>query len=145
MLPALGAYLVQVGDLTRTVYLASLPLVVATGLWLWTDELATRERDEAAGRDTMVGLFPLHFSGRWITLALAVAIYAALAGAVLARASLPPLALVALVSLWPVFLVVRIARTGYADAAEMQRARDHARVAYVVVSAILLLSCFQPR
>ena len=32
MIPVLGAYLVQVGDITRTVHLASLPLVVATGL-----------------------------------------------------------------------------------------------------------------
>jgi len=39
MLPVLGAYLVQVGDLTRTVYLASLPIVISTGLWLWIIEL----------------------------------------------------------------------------------------------------------
>ncbi len=37
MIPVLGAYLIQVGDLTRTVYLASLPIVLVTGLWIWID------------------------------------------------------------------------------------------------------------
>ena len=39
MIPVLGAYLVQVADLTRTAYLASLPLVVATNLFLLYHEL----------------------------------------------------------------------------------------------------------
>lgn len=46
MVPVLGAYLIQVGDLTRTVYLASLPLVVSMGLWIWVSELVNRVDDE---------------------------------------------------------------------------------------------------
>ena len=46
IIPVLGAYLVQVGDITRTVYLASMPLVVATGLWVWLEELASKLDDE---------------------------------------------------------------------------------------------------
>ncbi len=77
LMPVLGAYIVQVGDLTRTVYLASGPLVVATALWVWTDELITRTDDEKAGRQTMVILFGPRFSARFITLALSVVFYAA--------------------------------------------------------------------
>jgi len=45
MLPVLGAYLVQVNDLTRRVYLVSLPLIAATGLWIWMEKLANRAID----------------------------------------------------------------------------------------------------
>lgn len=54
MLPVLGAYLVQTGDLTRTVYLASMPLIITTALWVWTDELISRVDDDKEGRQTMV-------------------------------------------------------------------------------------------
>lgn len=77
LIPVLGAYIVQVGNLTRTVYLASEPLVVATALWVWMDELITRMDDARAGRQTMVILFGPSFSARFITLALSVVFYAA--------------------------------------------------------------------
>lgn len=54
MIPVLGAHLVQVGDITRAVYLASLPLIVATGLRVWIGELVSRANDEKADRRTMV-------------------------------------------------------------------------------------------
>jgi 1,4-dihydroxy-2-naphthoate octaprenyltransferase len=54
MIPVLGAHLVQVGDITRAVYLASPPLIVATGLRVWIDELVSRANDEKADRRTMV-------------------------------------------------------------------------------------------
>lgn len=95
MIPVLGAYLVQVGDLTRTVYLASLPLVVATGLWVWVGELATRPEDEQSGRRTMVIDFGPRFSGRYGTLALLILYFAAL-GAAVFSASISPLTLMAL-------------------------------------------------
>jgi 1,4-dihydroxy-2-naphthoate octaprenyltransferase len=72
MIPVLGAYLVQVGDITRTVYLASLPIVVATGLWVWIDELISITDDEKAGRRTLVIDFGPRFSGRYGVLALAM-------------------------------------------------------------------------
>ena len=46
MLPVLGAYLVQVGDITRTVYLASISVVVSTGLWVWITELINKDDDK---------------------------------------------------------------------------------------------------
>src|SRR5574341_716306 len=106
MIPVLGAYLVQVGDITRTVYLASLPLIVATGLWVWMDELASRLDDEEAGRRTMVIDFGPHFSSRYGTLALSVLFFMTLLAAVYS-ASLPPRALIALllvVLVWKILI-----------------------------------------
>ena len=40
LLPVLGAYLVQTGDLTRAVYLAALPIYAAMLLWVWVEEMA---------------------------------------------------------------------------------------------------------
>jgi len=77
LMPVLGAYIVQAGDLTRTVHLASGPIVVATALWVWVDELATRIDDVRSGRKTMVVLLGPSFSARFITPALAIAFYAA--------------------------------------------------------------------
>jgi 1,4-dihydroxy-2-naphthoate octaprenyltransferase len=82
MIPVLGAYLVQVGDITRTVYLASLPLVVATGLWVWLEELAGKTDDEKAGRGSLVIDFGLKFSGRFGVLALSALFYATIIAAV---------------------------------------------------------------
>jgi 1,4-dihydroxy-2-naphthoate octaprenyltransferase len=96
MIPVIGAYLVQVGDITRTVYLASLPLVVATGLWVWMDELATRPYDEKEGRRTLVIYFGPRFSGRYGVLGLSILFFATLLVAVFS-ASLTPLTLISLI------------------------------------------------
>jgi len=96
LIPVLGAYVVQVGDLTRTVYLASGPLVVATALWVWMDELITRTDDEKVGRQTMVILFGPSFSARFITLALSIGFYAAFFLAAFASS----------ISWWAVLIVV---------------------------------------
>ncbi len=95
MMPVLGAYLVQAADLTRTVYLASMPLVVATGLWVWIDELISRMDDEKVGRRTLVIEFGPHFSGRYGVLALTLLLFMTLLVAVLSG-SVNPLALVTL-------------------------------------------------
>ena len=101
LIPLLGAYLVQVGDITRTVYLASMPIVVATGVWIWVDELVTRNDDETFGRNTMVRLFPYRFSRRYGTLILILACYLSLAAAIIVRRSLPVWSLFTLLSFWP--------------------------------------------
>lgn len=105
MIPVLGAYLVQVGDLTRTVYLASLPLVIATGLWVWMDELATRLEDEKSGRRTMVIEFGPRFSGRCGTLVLSIFYFATL-GAAVFFASMSPLTLTALLLVGVIWKIV---------------------------------------
>lgn len=94
LLPVLGAYLVQVGDITRKVYLAAAPLVVATALWVWLDELLTRADDEKAGRRTMVMLFEPRVAARAGVPALVLLLYASLSLAV-AVGALAPWALAA--------------------------------------------------
>ena len=112
MIPILGAYLVQVGDLTRKVYLASLPLIVATGLWVWIDELATISDDEKADRKTMVIEFGLKFSARFGILALAALFFATLIVAVLSS-STAPLTLVALLLIGLAWKIVSISWNEY--------------------------------
>ena len=64
MVPVLGAYIIQVGDITRTVYLASLPVVVSTGLWLWITELINKPDDEKLGYKTTVMYFNFKLARR---------------------------------------------------------------------------------
>lgn len=96
MLPVLGAYLVQAGDLTRTVYLASLPLAAATGLWVWIEALISRTDDEKAGRRTLVIDLGPRFSSRFGTPGLALLLITTILAAVFS-ASIHPLALSALI------------------------------------------------
>jgi 1,4-dihydroxy-2-naphthoate octaprenyltransferase len=122
-LPVLGAYLVQAGDLTRTVYVACLPLVVATGLWAWLDELVTRAEDEEVGRETLVVLFGARVSGRLVVPVLYLAVWLALGVAVLS-ASLSPWALLALLLLALTWKIPAAAWTGYENPARLREARQ---------------------
>jgi 1,4-dihydroxy-2-naphthoate octaprenyltransferase len=139
LLPVLGAYLVQTGDLTRTVYLASLPLVVVTALWVWTDELITRVDDEQAGRRTMVILFGARFSGRFVVLALSILFYATLFLAVF-TASIIPLSLVAVLSFGLVRTVVAVSWMGYASPMRMLEARRNAFTLHFATCIIIAAS-----
>jgi|GEM_PF-1601289 len=139
MLPVLGAYLVQAGDLTRTVYLASLPLVVATALWICTDEIITRIDDEKAGRQTVVIVFGPRFTGRWIVLALALGLNAALLLATIS-ASISPLALVALLSFPLVWTIVSVSWTGYDNPTRMLAARRQTIRVHLIISLIFAIS-----
>jgi len=107
LVPVLGAYLVQVGDITRRVYVAAVPIVLATALWVWTGELASRREDEKTGRGTMVIRFGARFSGRAVVPALSVLLYAMLVLAVF-TASLGPAALIAVVTVWLAWRAVTV-------------------------------------
>jgi 1,4-dihydroxy-2-naphthoate octaprenyltransferase len=139
MIPVLGAYLVQVGDITRTVYLASLPLIVATGLWVWIDELAGRVEDEKAGRRTMVIDFGPHFSGRYGVLALSMLWFATLLLAVFS-ASIVPLALVALLAVGLVWKIVTVSWNEYSSTERMVEIRKHAFVLHLATCSIIAVS-----
>jgi 1,4-dihydroxy-2-naphthoate octaprenyltransferase len=139
LVPVLGAYLVQVGDLTRTVYLASLPLVVATALWVWMDELITSMDDEKQGRQTMVILFGSRFSGRFVVLALSALLYATLFLAVLSS-SISPWALATVLSLGLVWTMVAVSWKDYASPAQMLVARRQAFTLHLVTCLIVAAS-----
>jgi 1,4-dihydroxy-2-naphthoate octaprenyltransferase len=135
MIPVLGAYLIQVGDLTRTVYIASLPLVVATGLWVWVEEFASKSEDEKAGRRTLVIDFGSRFSGRYGTLSLSIMFFATLLAAVLS-ASLPSLTLVALLL---VGIVWRIVVTSWKEYSHLERMIAVGRSAFLLHLVTCLL------
>ena len=144
MIPVLGAYLVQVGDITRTVYLASLPLVVATGLWVWIDELASAMDDEMAGRKTMVVDFGRRFSGRYGVLALSMLFLATLLFAVFS-ASIMPLALVGLFSAGLVWRIVTVSWNGYSCSERMLEMRKTAFRLHLVTCSIIAASSLATR
>jgi 1,4-dihydroxy-2-naphthoate octaprenyltransferase len=139
MMPVLGAYIVQAGDLTRTVYLASLPLVVATGLWVWIDELISRQDDEKVGRRTLVIDFGPHFSGRYGVLALALLLFATLLVAVFSE-SISPLALVTLLFGGLAWRIVTLSWIKHLCPGRMIAARRNAFVLHFVICSTVAVS-----
>jgi len=139
LLPVLGAYLVQVGDLTRTVYVVSVPLVVATALWVLTDELISRADDDREGRQTLVILFGPRFSGRLVLLALSILFYATLLLAVFS-ASISPWALVAVLSVVLVWTLVAVSWKEYARPTRMLKARRGAFRLHLATGIIIASS-----
>lgn len=140
MIPVLGAYLIQTGDLTRTVYLASLPLVVSTGLWVWVSELISRADDERTGRNTMVMIFTPRFSGRFVTLILTIFLYATLVLAVFGRSSLNPLSLIALLSFGLALKIVTVSWNEYANVTKMLKVRGYAFIIHLAICIIIIVS-----
>jgi 1,4-dihydroxy-2-naphthoate octaprenyltransferase len=139
LIPVLGAYLVQTGDLTRTVYLAALPIYAATGLWVWTERMASRSRDEEAGRETLVTVFGARFSGRIAVPVISAALCAALLVAVLS-ASTMPWALTALLSLGLMWRIVSVSWSDYADTSKMLKVRARAFIVHLVVCMAIAAS-----
>lgn len=140
MMPVIGAYLVQAGDLHRTVYLASMPLVVSTGLWVWITEIKNRKEDKKAGYTTMVMLFSPQFSGRYITLLISIMIYLTLVLAVFGRSSLNPLSLIAFFSIGLAVKIVFISWNEYANIEKMRKLRKYAFILHFIISIIIILS-----
>lgn len=128
MIPVLGAYLVQVGDITRKVYLASMPLVFSIGLWIWLEELASKQEDEKNGRRTLVIEFGPKFSRRYGTAALSILLIAALIAAVVST-SLPPLTLSAL---FVVVLMRRIMVVSWHEHTNPEQIRKMGRNAFTM-------------
>lgn len=138
MLPVLGAYLVQVGDITRTVYLASLPVVVSTGLWVWITELINKPDDEKFGYKTTVMYFNYKFSSRFITLFLTALIYISLALAVFGRSSLNPLSLIALFSIIFALMIIKIIWKDYENLRVLQNARKYAFLIHLSICIVII-------
>jgi len=140
MMPILGAYIIQAGDLTRTVYLASLPIVVSTGLWVWISELISRSDDESSGYTTMVLLFPVYFASRFVTTLLTILIYLTLVLAVFGRSSLNPLSLTALLSICFALKIISISMNEYSNNKKMLKARKYAFLIHLTICIIIIVS-----
>jgi 1,4-dihydroxy-2-naphthoate octaprenyltransferase len=143
LLPVLGAYLVQVGDITRTVCLASAPLVLATALWVWTGELATRSEDIRTGRQTMVILFGPRFSGRIAAPAICVLFSAALLLAVF-TSSVSPWALTSVVAYPHVWKIAVMCWRDYESAPRMREARHDAATLHLSTCIIFVAASLVP-
>ncbi len=136
LLPLLGAYLVQVGDITRKVYLASIPLVIATALWIWTDQIASRVDDEKAGRRTMLSLFSAAFSGSWIVLVLVILLYASLFGAAFVS-TVNPWTLIAVVAAGLAFAIVKTSWREFSNSVRMLEVERRAFRLHLITGVIL--------
>jgi len=142
LIPLLGAYLVQAGDITRRVYLVSIPIMAATAVWILTDELVTRPMDEKSGRKTMVIDFGPKFIGRYAVPALVLFLYVTLVLAVISKSlSAAALALILFSGLgWKISMV---SMKDYLDPKKMIRARKYAVLLHLFTGIILALSsCF---
>ena len=142
LLPVLGAYILQAGDITRTVYLASLPLVISTGLWNWIIELVKKETYENSGYKTTAMLFPFPISCRVITPILIFALYTSLFLAVFGRSSLSPFSLAALVSLFFAWKIVRKAWKNEEIIDHLKIAGKYACLIHLTVGVGIIMSSF---
>ena len=139
LLPVLGAYLVQTGDLTRTVYLAAMPIYAATLLWEWTEQMAFLETRSAAGSETLVMVFGPRLSGRVVVPGLSALLFATVLVAVLSE-SVMPLALAALVLAVPIVRIMTVSWRDYDDASEMLKVRTAALAVHSALCAVLIAS-----
>lgn len=139
LLPVLGAYIIQTGDITRRVYVASIPLFIATGLWVWIDKLISREDDEKKGRKTMVMLFDQRFSGRYVVLTLSILLFVTILLAVLS-ASLTPYALIALLLIGLGWKIVVISWKEYSNSKHMLEVRKKAFILHLITCIIIAVT-----
>lgn len=139
LLPILGAYIVQAGDITRTVYLASLPVIVITGLWVWIDKLANYSMDEKSGRKTLVTHFGIRFSGQFGVLAISILYFFTLLLAAFS-ASVNPLVLVSLLFVVPIWRILNKAWNNYSVLEQMLKIRKNAAVLHFLTCIIFAIS-----
>lgn len=139
LLPVLGAYLVQAGDLTRTVYLAALPIYATTLLWVWMEQMWLLQAYKEAGHETLVTVFGPRLSGRVVVPGISALLCVTVVGAVLSS-SVMPLALLAFSLCVPVWRIVAVSWHAYDDAPEMLRARTAAFAVHLGLCVVLVAS-----
>jgi 1,4-dihydroxy-2-naphthoate octaprenyltransferase len=97
VLPVLGAYYAQAGELGWRVVMAGLPSTFAVALILWVNEIVDYEPDREAGKRNLVVRIGTQAAGRGGVIVLATLVFASLFVAVF-TASLIPLSLVAILA-----------------------------------------------
>lgn len=137
MLPLIGGYLVQVGDITRTVYMASLPVIAVTGLWIWLIEL------EKPGEDrkpvNLVELFGREFSALYGVPVLSLLFLFSIAAA-LYSGSLAPYFLLITPFLFLNFRIITACRNNYSNRAMLKKAENYAIALHSSTCVIIILS-----
>jgi len=97
LLPVLGAYYAQAGEMSWRVVLAGLPSTFAVALILWVNEIVDYEPDREAGKRNLVVRMGTRAAGRGGVIVLCLLVFASLLAAVF-TASLIPLSLVAILA-----------------------------------------------
>lgn len=139
LLPILGAYVVQAGDISRTVYLAALPIIVITGLWVWINEMVNYSMGEKSERKTLVTYFGIRFSGRFGVLLISILYFLTLLLAVFS-ASVNPLTLVSLLFIMPMWKIVKKARRYYSNLDQMHHAKKNTAVLHAATCIIIAIT-----
>lgn len=139
MLPLLGAYLVQTGDLTRTVYLVAIPFIITTAIWVLTEELSAQPDDDRERRQTIVTLFGPRLSGRLILPALTLSLYLAIL-LVVFTASITPWTLAALFTTSLAWPILALSWRDYANPSRMLTASRIAFWLHLVTGGIMVVS-----
>ena len=139
MLPVLGAHLIQTGDLIRKVYLASLPIIVATAIWVWIVELGNASKDQEMGRLTLVASFGPRVSGRYILVALLMTFFASIILAVISF-SLSPLVLFSLLTVGLLWKILTVAWESYDNPVRLFDLRKYGFTIHFTTCSILIAS-----
>lgn len=137
-MPVIGAYLVQVGDLHRPVYLVSLLMVLATALLIWLDELISK-RSALDSRPSLISLFSNGFASRIVPVILIILIYLFLLCLVFLYPVLSPVSLLSLLSLfWSVPIIKNLTLQRVQDG--LPKLRQYAGYIYLTVCLSIILS-----
>ena len=139
MLPVVGAYIVQVGDITRTVYIASLPIVVVTGLWIWIIEIINQNNDEKIGKKTLVIDFGVDFSSRFGVAIIIILFILSILFAVVSK-SLSPLFLIILLLLGLVWNILVDSWKNYTSPDKMKDVGKKVILLHSVTCLLMIIS-----
>jgi 1,4-dihydroxy-2-naphthoate octaprenyltransferase len=131
---------VQVGDLTRTVYIASVPVVIATALWIWVEEMIQRLQNEKAGYQNAVMLISSRFAGRILTPILILLIYGTLFVAVFGRPALHPFSLFALISFGLGYRIFKVCWNFFDQPPELDKVRNYPIFIHLILCAAIIFS-----
>jgi 1,4-dihydroxy-2-naphthoate octaprenyltransferase len=143
MIPVLGAYFIQVGDLTRTVYLASFPLIASAGIWVWTENLNTGFEDENSGRKTLVTDLGVRFSSRYALIILLL-LYTVTVIIAVISISLNSYVLISLISLLPFSKSAYALWNNCEDKTILLKLQKLAFYIHLTTSVIIILSSLTP-
>ena len=139
ILPVLGAYFVQTGEVSWAVVRASLPITFAVVLVLWVNEIVDYVPDRDSGKRTMVVALGHRAAGRGGVLTLALLIFGSLFLAVFS-AALVPLILVAVLAFGVIRTVVADCWNHHGQPAKLEEASVSAIKLHLILGLIIAAS-----
>lgn len=139
MLPVIGAYLVQVGDITRTVYVASLPIVIIIFLWVWIIEIVQHKDDFNNGINNLVLTFGVNFASRFGVPVIVITFFI-IAVLTVISSSINSLFIIILLFVWLGWKIILISRQYYLIPARMKLVEINVIQLYLAACSLIVLS-----